>query len=81
MRCPSLYPLVISFQLHGRVPVVVEQLLHGGLVHCRGNPAPVHLGADALVVVERAGLGVDEPERCCLACAQFLLGRVHPGSR
>ena len=45
---------------------------------CGGNPAPVHLSAVALVVVEAAGLGVDEPEGRRLAYAELLLGHIHP---
>ena len=59
---PFQFPFVIGLQLHGSVPVVVEQLVQGGLVLVSRDLAPVHLLAKAQVVVEMASLSVDEPE-------------------
>ena len=78
MRFPTLFSIVIRLQLPGRVPVEVKQLLHVGLVHGGGDPALVHLGAVALVVVEAAGLGVDEPEGRRLAYAELFFWSHSP---
>ena len=58
---PFHLPLVVGLQLHGCMPVEVEQLLQSGVVRVGRDLASMHPPAEALVVVKVASLGVDKP--------------------